>query len=726
MATLKIQTETGGILDLLDGTESLFYITRQIHDLHNLQTREADFTRTLDLPATDNNLNILGASQAIGNTAGAVSTKVQVSIQLNGIMVAPTAFLLHTRTTNRKKIQLLEVVLLYGNFNLFDAILPGSINTLNWADLAVLWEPANLEAISNTETGICYAFAWWFGDSQYNASNTTNQDINFCGFWMYAFEIITRIINEAGFTLQTSDLPQEFHDFALACPIDKFIEPTVFEGASLRAEVQNTLAFTADGQTRIVEFDNVIVDPSNIWHGAPDWWYEPTTVTTFNITVKGQITYLQGNPNNVPCEVRILLNGGIIATALFAGTQVAPVDFFLTFTSPVSPADTIQIEIFSELRANGNSIITFEPNVSFAVATPDNEDRTVQPSEHIPPINKKAFLTAVLTQFNLLLTTDSITKVVSIVNFDDIYKNKEQNWSEFLDVGSNIIIENAVDGYYQDSHLKYAEDESLRRNDIDYIKNFENEILGLEGDIILQPFTLCDICIWREVTEPDLAIVPMTLTETESTANDAGDILDISAGLDTFDMIDPAFVLGFQIGDYIGGTFNNTFSNFNRRIIQKTTETSGVVSVPWDSGQGNLINYTILRYTPNEVVAKVGLLRNTGVAPGLKVVDLYQGGGIGNFTQVASPAKVANATTVLRFSEIANNTYYKNLFEALDAPQLVKAFFNLPVAIFEAIDFTRPVYISYFNAFYYINRISQYKAESKTQVELIRISVLTE
>ena len=250
--------------------------------------------------------------------------------------------------------------------------------------------------------------------------------------------------------------------------------------------------------------------------------------------------------------------------------------------------------------------------------------------------------------------------------------------------------------------------------------------MGLEGDIILQTFTLCDICIWREVTEPDLAIVPMTLTETESTANDAGDILDISAGLDTFDMIDPAFVLGFQIGDYIGGTFNNTFSNFNRRIIQKTTETSGVVSVPWDSGQGNLINYTILRYTPNEVVAKVGLLRNTGVAPGLKVVDLYQGGGIGNFTQVASPAKVANATTVLRFSEIANNTYYKNLFDALDAPQLVKAFFNLPVAIFEAIDFTRPVYISYFNAFYYINRISQYKAESKTQVELIRISVLTE
>ncbi|GAI85838.1 unnamed protein product, partial [marine sediment metagenome] len=294
----------------------------------------------------------------------------------------------------KEGVELLQVAILYGNFNLFDAIQPGSIDSLNWADLALDWEHAIVAAESNNETALCYAFAWWFGDTQYAGSDTTNQDINFTGFWMYALEIIKRTIEEAGFTLQTVDLPQDFHDFAIACPIDKFIEPTVFEGASLRAEVTNTIAFTADGQTRIVEFDNVIVDLSNIWHGTPDWWFEPTLATTFNVVVKGKISYLQGHPNNVPCEVRILQNGGIIATASFPGTALIPVDMFLTVTTAVAANDQIQIEIFSELRANGNSIITFEPDVSFGVATPDNEDRNVQPSQHIPKINKKEFLTA--------------------------------------------------------------------------------------------------------------------------------------------------------------------------------------------------------------------------------------------------------------------------------------------------------------------------------------------
>ena len=61
---------------------------------------------------------------------------------------------------------------------------------------------------------------------------------------------------------------------------------------------------------------------------------------------------------------------------------------------------------------------------------------------------------------------------------------------------------------------------------------------------------------------------------------------------------------------------------------------------------------------------------------------------------------------------------------ALQTPEVVKAWFNLPVAIFNELDFLRPVYIGDFNAFYYINKIEQFKLESKTRLELVRISTL--
>ena len=133
MATLKITTNVG-TLDLLQNAAEDFYITRQVSDLKTLQTREADYTKSIKVPATDKNLLILGSDSL---SASSDSTKIPCTIELNGIMIAPIAWLLRTFDTITKGVQLLEITIFYGNFNLLDSILPGTIDQMNWADLAI-------------------------------------------------------------------------------------------------------------------------------------------------------------------------------------------------------------------------------------------------------------------------------------------------------------------------------------------------------------------------------------------------------------------------------------------------------------------------------------------------------------------------------------------------------------------------------------------------------------
>ena len=93
-ANIEITTDLG-ILDLMQGAENEFYVTRQIKDLRNFQTVNADFTKTLKVPATPNNVKILrGAALLTGGSVGGATAKIRCSVVLEGLPVAPVAWLL--------------------------------------------------------------------------------------------------------------------------------------------------------------------------------------------------------------------------------------------------------------------------------------------------------------------------------------------------------------------------------------------------------------------------------------------------------------------------------------------------------------------------------------------------------------------------------------------------------------------------------------------------------
>ncbi len=86
-AIVEIITEQGS-LDLLQGVEDNFYVTRQIHDLNDFQTRNADFTKQIQVPPTPRNVIIL---DAYGDNK---SNTIPCRVLMNGVLIAPNARLL--------------------------------------------------------------------------------------------------------------------------------------------------------------------------------------------------------------------------------------------------------------------------------------------------------------------------------------------------------------------------------------------------------------------------------------------------------------------------------------------------------------------------------------------------------------------------------------------------------------------------------------------------------
>ncbi len=202
-AEIIIETNEG-ILDLYQGAETSFYITRQIHDLHNFQTRNADFSKNIEVPPTANNVALLSVQQ---NTAG--QQGIQCSIQMGGVMIAPVAFLFNVGTQGSNEADVLRIQILYGNFNFINQIEAGFISQINWADLAIDWEVADLITASQNTTDLVYAQADWGVRGSILVSNQT-QDINLSGFFLYTEEILRRIIAETGFTMVlAANLPSD-------------------------------------------------------------------------------------------------------------------------------------------------------------------------------------------------------------------------------------------------------------------------------------------------------------------------------------------------------------------------------------------------------------------------------------------------------------------------------------------------------------------------------------
>ena len=726
-ATLQILTELGQ-LDLANGAEESFYITRQIHDLHDFQTKNADFTKMLKIPATPNNLAILDSYTTASTSINAV---VPCKIIMEGITVAPDAFLLFFRSTVSNEEVGYDVSIFYGNFNLFNSIKVGTIDEIVWTDLA--YDMADAIWITNTgsqnTTDLCTPICDWMGRASGaimdgdGATPSLEIELNVMGFFMYVKEIIKRIIEEAGFTLvYGSSVPDDYFVLALACPVTKRFEIESTDQISFSNSV------TTDPDVNVATNATVKVTFGTIENNSSGWWSEINNewlvdeagVVTAELTGIYTHTQIGARPDS---EIRIIHNAAIVAYIAIDGDQT-DVDYFLIAELSVLAGDVIYAEIFSAVT---QTVLTLPARGStFKVSTAGVDvSSIVQPSQHMPQIGKSDFIANILKMFNLVLQTDDISKVVTIQPFDDVFTGEEQDLSDLLDAGFNeIVVENSIESLGQISWFKWQEDNLLRR-DANYSLEFESQVLEKEVTTIEMELSACDNSLLYFDTNADTAL--KAKIPSAEVSEDA-----VSSVLITF-QTDGSFVLdgsaNFNVGDYFGISATASPDSsiwWYSRVIEKDSDISGVIMSPVDPTQLN--TPTPLLYTKKVSAGNpVPRLAIIGVDGGEATYTAVNGTTFGSAPNTYRDAykdglsQTATWPDRLRWQELTP-AYYGKILSALQAPEVIKAWFNVPTALFVQLDFMRPIYIGKFNAFYYLNKINQFKPNNKVQLELIRIS----
>ena len=713
---LQIITDNGS-LDLFKDEHKNFYVTRQVFDINDLQARKADYTRTISVPATSVNRNILGASHQLEHTHNKEQS-IDCRIILDGITIAPSAKLLHTSTELLRGVQSFNVVILYGNFNLFDSIKGGGINEMNWADIAIEWTETGLEAISNNTSSHVWALADWFnvGESmEVLAEDEEVWDIKQGGLFIYSKEIIERIIAEAGFTVKYTNTPIEFDNHALAIPVTQFIVDEEPKGSVESGSVGAFLDRTATGETLKAIFSNVISNPDSMWDAANNY-YVAQISEDFTIVLQGKVTYSQAKANTADCEIRIVKNGGdIIKTEYFEG-DATDEDFFISITEPLSIGDTIQIDLFAPIDGNKDSVLTLDSTSLFDITEiggdPSNE---VQPELYIPEIERKSYLVGVLAHYGLMIKTDSVLSEVEIKPLENIEDDIEQDWSNNLDIGGtkSISEELALTGYARNNKFEYTADSKTKRTDSDTLVTSTNEILSLNKTLITLPYSASDPSILYLEDRIKMLRVPFVGQSREFYG-------------DGITMTGSSFVLSvandFHVGNYlmvplIGG-------DEYYYIDSKSSDTSGtVLGTPTFSGL--VSNYYIVSKASDLPQPRTAIIRTaehnvTDTLMTKQVRYLSDGTNVNKSQALPDDHRSAHFLDCMLFSNILINSYHTLIASVLH-PQFIQAWFNFNASSFVDIDFFKPVYISQLSGRYFINKIDQYKSNESVRVDLVRI-----
>ena len=85
-----------------------------------------------------------------------------------------------------------------------------------------------------------------------------------------------------------------------------------------------------------------------------------------------------------------------------------------------------------------------------------------------------------------------------------------------------------------------------------------------------------------------------------------------------------------------------------------------------------------------------------------------------------NPTKEAQFVDALKWSELKTE-YYQLLVDTMAKPFIIQAWINIPTISLLEINPLAPVYIEEYNAYFYINKLEQWKLNTGCRIELIQI-----
>lgn len=716
-------------------------MTYQVSDIGDIRNCRADFSNQFKIPKTKENCRKLGFIDQV------------TSADMRPYRILPARIIQDGEEIVRNGVckvlsadESINIVIFSGIKDFFETIGEGLLTDLDLSDLNHTWDLPTIAALMAADSGVCYPLV------NYSALPTRGRTVtvNYQFFAIYVKTLFERIFAAAGFEYYGSffDNPV-YENLILPFSNDKYLSPEDVQKSSFTAEGQCFSVGSCDnnyfvvgqptglpGCPSIAGLTDIAGNENGVFDGSV-FTVGPTTLRG-RWKLKGRATLqvpdtfwikLVSSKKGLPDPDRdgVLWRFKGTAKEISPGVLDEPVHLFSVelLKADYRPGEQLHIEI-----ASSNSNVQFDLKLEFAADEEVVFGQTVDVARNLPKIKQRDFLKAIAHMFGLIFEQDENIQRVRIRPFDEIQTNKGASidWSDKLHVPASKNDSRSPQvffniGYAQANNFKYKEDEGVTPGYGDGQLLVDNQNLEAEKTIIDLPFAATEaedmvagslIGQIPQFEEKEFGEFTPEALPYDSAIDYHKDMYAIYEGR-VFKWINDASSKDFE---FSGISTPPVFIGFDDPVEEDAIPESAtfyeqfwqLFSIEFVIRFERTFKTEPRIMVADRVDASIELLNDlTGV---IEIID----------GEIILPYFIkAGGEFNLGFADSLLAENYKTIADITLKTKFVKAHFNLSGNDVKNIDYLIPRYVSYFGAFFYINRIEKFMKGRTTLVHLVRV-----
>ena len=447
-------------------------VTYAIDDLHNLDSKNTAFSKTIVIPGTANNNKLLGNIFDFNNSNFTddaapnvkynfnASRSAKCRIEVNGLQIIKGVFRLMEIVYNGSQFEYECAV--FGELGgFFSRLGTGRLEDLDFSAYNEVWSNANIVASwdnCNSGTGLVYPLID-YGLVSTGAYGTSKKDYQYKALRpaLHVREYLDKIITGAGYTFSSTFLDTDFfkrliipHNAKNLTTISSTALDVSYSGAGQSLSDPDTYLEVAQPTHTSLGSFTTSNDKKYTFGGAS------RIDGTVRVRIQGTIYYLQNDPGAYNCGLALQTNtGGVYKNQGYyfsdTGLSTIPFDVTLEVSTYFQSGDFIQVIAFGNNSGSIPDSYTIDiTDVSTVLTTQSsspvelNLGEMILVNDTIPRgILQKDFFASILKMFYLMVTEDkSIDKHLVI-----------EPWASFYNTDSST---------YEDWSLKIDHDKQIR------------------------------------------------------------------------------------------------------------------------------------------------------------------------------------------------------------------------------------------------------------------------
>lgn len=706
MRYIKVYIDDEAI-DLVPG--QAIAMTYQLNDIGDIRNQRANFSNLFKAARTKHNDRVLGFIGDFGTTDKRPYRLLPARVTIDGEDVISNGY-----ATIKRTDKYYNIVIYSGVIDLFEKVGDKKLADLDLSEFDHTFNLTTIQGLLNASSGICYPVVDY---GQLITSNTVL--IDYMRFAIYAKEVFERILTEAGFSFSGSFLSHAHYT--------KLLIPFTNEALT------NKEAAT--------EFEFAVEDFAV---NAPDT-FTPVTGAEYTVgthAVRGKLSF-EGELSDAfggtqKTAVRLVSSTkGIIGYAKqeIAGTSV-------TVKINVESHDYEAGEVLAlEVKHNNEAGITVNGLFKFAVSKVTPYGGFVPVAENLPDIKQKDFLKAIAQLYGLIYDIDIEAQKVRIRFLDDLIGNKAsaKDWSTKLDLSKQPEITYTLDfaqvnNFSFDNGTEEGQETGANDGNVPYSLGrgailSDNTTLKLEDDTVTLPFAASEEPA-NDIVDPGSSLNLPLIKMLQPTNKVEAPTFGVG---DTNETPLPFYYSPTAYGAPPTYNAETTYSGADRVRHNgavwewQSSETSSgkEPGVALDNGDDGT-NYAGLPYWKVMPIESAFIFtQNIKVKPRILLAAegtnnlFFQGEQHGgDFFENDYIQPVFDGFLDFE-TRIAEN--YKIVQDTANDTKVVKAYFNLSPEDIRTLDHLVPVYVRYFSAFFYVQKIDKYQQGQSTAVTLVKI-----